>query len=390
MRIQRAVLVIAGAVAVAACGSGTSAPASAPTPRATPTETTTATPTSAPSPTAVPVSGPPLAVLYDSSPASTAQQLEVMNGEGVKQWGLTVAQEGQYFGLTAQQYGPGSNAPQIGGSDLYFFFQSTPSSANQVAVVSRTGTLVGLGTAPAVNPNVNGMGPFQVSPTGTEWAWTTDETPNASGKHQGVVEVGGLGEANRVVYRWAAPVGFTEELVDWTNAGIIMQRIPQGNPFFCGGNALPGIAWFAINPSTDTLTELFSVPNQYQDARSGVTVATPIDGPHTVLINGVSYSESKSVVAFANVSPDGTHVAIFRQSFNPCGGGDIPTTSIEVVTVANRSHYDLGLYFEGWFGNADIFAANAAGDTWVYTLDGTPVIEMNPVASAWQILGALS
>jgi hypothetical protein len=155
-----------------------------------------------------------LAVLYASSPASSAQQLEVMNGEGVKEWGLTVAQEGQYFGLTAQQYGPGSNAPQIGGSDLFFFFQSTPASANQVAVVSRTGTLIGLGTAPAVNPSANGMGPFQVSPSGAEWAWTTDETPNASGKHQGVVEVGGLGEANRVVYRWVAPAGFTEELVD--------------------------------------------------------------------------------------------------------------------------------------------------------------------------------
>jgi hypothetical protein len=109
-----------------------------------------------------------------------------------------------------------------------------------------------------------------------------------------------------------------------------------------------------------------------------------------VLINGVSYSEGKSVVAFANISPDGTHVAIFRQSFNPCGGGNIPTTSIEMVTVANQSHYDLSLYFESWFGNSDIFAANTNGDTWVYTLDGKPVIEMNAVASGWQILGVLS
>jgi hypothetical protein len=153
----------------------------------------------------------------------------------------------------------------------------------------------------------------------------------------------------------------------------------------------PGGAWFAINPSTNTLTELFSGNNDFQDASSGVTVATPIDAPHIVLINGVGYSESKSVVAFANISPDGAHVAIFRESFDPCGGGAIPTTSIEMVTVANESHIDLStLYFESWFGDSDVFAANSSGATWLYTLDGKPIIQMNPVASAWQILGVLS
>jgi hypothetical protein len=159
----------------------------------------------------------------------------------------------------------------------------------------------------------------------------------------------------------------------------------------CGGNALPGYAWFSINPVSDTLTELFTGTNQYQDASSGVTVATPIDAPHTVLINGVSYSESKSVVASATISPDGAHVAIFRESFDPCGGGAVPTTSIEMITVANQSHIDLStLYFESWFGASDIFAAPPSGDTWVYTLDGKPIIQISPVGSPWQILGVLS
>src|SRR5580700_3967092 len=169
-----------------------------------PTPTPSPAPTPSPTASPAPVSDPPLALLYNNSPAPGAQQLEAINAKGVEQWGLTQAQEGQYFGLTAQQYGAASNGPQIGGSNLFFFFQSTPTSVYQVAVVSQNGTFIGTGTAPALNPYPDGTGPFQVSPTRTEWAWTTDETPNASGQHHGVVEVGGLGEVNRIVYRWIA------------------------------------------------------------------------------------------------------------------------------------------------------------------------------------------
>jgi hypothetical protein len=337
------------------------------------------------------VSDPPLALLYNSSPAPGAQQLEVINAKGVEQWGLTQAQEGQYFGLTAQQYGAASNGPQIGGSNLFFFFQSTPTSAYQVAVVSQSGTLIGRGSAPALNPYADGTGPFQVSPTGTEWAWTTDETPNASGQHHGVVEVGGLGEVNRIVYRWVAPAGFTEQLINWTNTGIIMQRTELGGPFPCGGYDSTDYAWFAINPVSDALTELFAGNDRFQDASSGVTAAIPLNAPHTVIVNGVSYSESQSVAASASISPDGVHVAVFRESFDPCGGGNIPTTSVEIITVANHSHVDLStLYFDSWCGPSDIFAVRPDGSTWVYTLAGTPVLQISPVGASMQLVAALS
>src|ERR1700683_4924390 len=255
------------ALLLAACGTtadtATHSYSPTPTPRPVPT----------PSPTAIPppVSNPPLALLYNNSPPPGAQQLEVINAKGVEQWGRTEAREGQYFGLTAQQYGAASNGPQIGGSNLFFFFQSTPTSAYQVAVVSQSGTLIGRGSAPALNPYADGTGPFQVSPTGTEWAWTTDETPNASGQHHGFVEVAGLGEVNRIVYRWVAPAGFTEQLINWTNTGIIMQRTELGGPFPCGGYDSTDYAWFAIHPVTDALTELFAANDRFQDASSGVT-----------------------------------------------------------------------------------------------------------------------
>lgn len=372
------------AVLLAACAAA--APATSPT-------TAAATPTQIPAPTPsavpTPASEPPLALFYNYSPAPGALQLEVINAKGVQQWGLTQAQEAQYFGLTATQYGPIGNSPQIGGADLFFFIQSTPTSADQVAVVSSTGALIGRGTAPAFSLAVTS--PFQVSPIGTEWAWTTDETPNATGQHHGVVEVGGLGKTNRILYRWVAPVGFTEQLDGWTNTGIILQRIPLGGPFPCGGYDDATNAWFAINPGTGTLRELFTGNQQFIDASSGVTVAGLISDSHAILINGVQYSESNSIAGGASISPDGSEVAVFRETFNPCGGGNIPRNSIELINVANHSHVDLpDLGFPVWWNNQQILAVPTAGSLWFYTLEGKAVSELSPPTSTWNLIGVVS
>ena len=319
--------------------------------------------------------------------------MEVVNAQGVEQWGLTNAQEGQLFGLTAAQASKYNLGPRAGNSSLFFFYQPTPTSMNTVVVLSRTGELLGRGTAPALDNSVS----FQNSPTGTSWAWTIDQTPNAAGQHHGVVEVGGLGQANRIVYRWVAPVGFTEQLDGWTDTGIVLQRTPQGGPFTCGGYNNAGYAWAAINPSTGRLTELVSGNEQLMDTLggagaavgSGVIVASLLNDVHSVLINGVKYSESKSIVAQANVSPDGAHVAVDRESFNPCGGGNIPQSSIEIVTLANQSHVDLAnLQLASWWDNNEI-VADANGGLWIYTLQGKAVSKI-PVNTQWLYQGALS
>jgi len=325
--------------------------------------------------------------------------MAVFNGRGVEQWALTNAQEGQLFGLTARQASNYNLGPEMGNSNLFFFYQATPTSANQVVVLSRTGKLIGRGTAPALASPGDlsySLDSFQVSPIGTEWAWSVDQTPNAVGKHHGVIEIGGLGESNRILYRWIAPVGFSEELVGWTDIGIIMQRVQDGP---CGGGA--GEAWFTINPSTGKLAELSS---QFIAASSGVTVTGPINNGHTVSINGVNYSESKSIVYGADISPDGAHVAVGRESFNPCGGGAIPTTSIAMVTVATHTHVDFSnLQLAGWWGNDEFVAyppdnappppvANdfESASLWIYTLQGKPVSQICPVDTQWMYQGALS
>jgi len=329
--------------------------------------------------------------------------MEVVNAQGVEQWGLTNAQEGQLFGLTAAQASKFNFGPQSGNSNLFFSYQPSPTSSIKVAVVSRTGKLLGVGTAPAL-PSAGDASyswPFVVSPTGTEWAWPVDQTPNSAGQHHGLVEVGGLGEANRIVYRWVAPVGFTELLSGWTDTGIIMQRTPEGGPFPCGGYESSDYAWFAINPSTGTLHELFAGNDQFIAASSGVTVAGLLNDAHAVLINGVSYSESKFIVGGASISPDGAYVAVGRESFNPCAGGKVPQSSIEIVTLANHSHVDLqNLALQGWWDSNHFIAwptdladnpaptppipdGGLSGALWIYTLQGNKVSEILRVNSPW-------
>ena len=382
------------ALLLAACASA--GPATSPTPTAKATTTATPTVVPTPSPTAVPTSAPepPLALFYSDKGA-----MAVFNSQGVEQWGLTNAQEGKLFGLTPQQASNYNLGPDSGNSNVFFFYQATATSINHVVVLSRNGTLLGTGTAPAL-PSASDASyspdTFEVSPTGTEWAWLIDQTPHSVGQHHGVVEVGGLREANRIVYRWVAPVGFTELLDGWTNTGIILQRTPGGGPFPCGGYDNSGYAWFAINPSTGTLTDLVSGNEQLMSnlgaggaAGSGVIVASFLNDAHSVLINGVKYSESKSVVATASISPDGAHIAVDRESFNPCGGGNIPASSVEIVTLANQSHVDLAnLQLASWWGDNEI-VADANGSLWIYSMQGKAVNKI-PVNTQWLYQGPLS
>lgn len=207
----------------------------------------------------------------------------------------------------------------------------------------------------------------------------------------------GQRESNRIVYRWVAPAGFTEQLDGWTNTGIVMQRTPEGGPFPCGGDEPSSQAWFAINPNTGNLSELVSGNEQLMGTlgggvagSSGVIVARLLNDAHSVLINGVQYSESKSIVAVANISPDGAHVGVLRASFNPCGGGAIPENSIEVVTVATRTHVDFqNMQFASWWGNNE-FVASATGGSWIYTLQGKPVSPIGKFNAPWLYQGELS
>ena len=148
----------------------------------------------------------------------------------------------------------------------------------------------------------------------------------------------------------------------------------------------PAAAWFAINPSTGTLTELFTGNDQFMGASSGVTVAALINDAHAVLINGVTYSESKSTIVGANISPDGAHVAVSRISDYEGCAGYTPKNTVEMVTVANQSHVDLqNLTAEGWWDADQFIANNLSGSTWIYSLEGKAVSEISSATSSLEL-----
>ena len=391
MKLKTVIGSAIAAVGVAACGSSPVTPTvqpvtAAPTVAATVAPTPTLVPT--PSPTATPAPKPTLAVL------SQGQELMVVNSQGVEQWELSNAAMEKIFGLSASQektQGFGINS-QIVGSNIYLFYEN-PQGITEVAEISRAGKAIARGTAPS-----NGVryisSAVVFSPSGTQWAWSVDQTPNANGKHDGLIEVGGLGEANRIVYRWVSPVDFTEEVIGWSNTGIIMQREEYWGGCSSLGIYDPLAAWFALNPSTGKLTELFTGNDQFMGASSGVTVAGLINDPHAVLINGVKYSESKSTIdGGASISPDGAHVAVTRViSSGPTGYCGLVNNkySLEMVTVANHTHVDLPMGIDSWWGDSQFIAPGSNGSTWLYTLAGKPVSEICPANPDWGYAGELS
>lgn len=368
---------------VAACGATGASTSSPSTPTGTPTPSSpltapttpapTTIPTASPTPVPTPLPVPPLAVL------SYGQELKVVNSQGVEQWGLSNAAMERIFGVTAQEaltQGFGVASLEAG-PNLLLLYSPYLSSNTKVAVLSRAGKVIESGTAPASH--------LVVSPSGTEVAWSVDATPNAVGEHHGQIKVSGLlGAAVRTVYNWVAPVGFTEQLDAWTNTGIIMQRVEYGG---CGILYDPASAWFAINPSTGTLTNLFSGNEQFLGASSGVTVAALINDSHAVLINGVAYSESKSSIEGASISPDGADVAVSRiNQYGGCGGALKYT--VEMVTVANQSHIDLpNLSALGWWNDNEFVALTPSGSIWLYTLQGHAASELT---STWGFEGVLT
>ncbi len=315
---------------------------------------------------------------------------------GAEQWGLSNAALGKIFSPTATGFGVDPQHVVEAGSNLALI-DRVPQDLVKIAELDRTGKVLGIGTVPV--PANYSAAPV-VSPTGTEWAWSIDESPASElgnigpgppyYRHHGVIEVGGLGEPNRTVYQWLAPANFSEQLDGWTNTGLIIQRWEYGG---CGILYDPAAAWFAINPSTGTLTELFTGNDQFMGASSGVTVAALINDAHAVLINGVTYSESKSTIVGANISPDGAHVAVSRISDYEGCAGYTPKNTVEMVTVANQSHVDLqNLTAEGWWDADQFIANNLSGSTWIYTLEGKAVSEICSASSSssWGLSGVLA
>ena len=263
------------------------------------------------------------------------------------------------------------------------------STSGKVAVLTRNGSLLGIATTPPDSAGQNGV-TMVYSPGSPAWAWLVDQTPadqlnSSTYRHHGVIIMGGLGESNRTVYTWLAPADNVENLDSWTTAGLIIHR-EQYTGVDCNIFYQPGSAWFALNPHTGTLTQIADGNKvALLAASSNDIVAAPLSYAHDVLINGVTYTESKSQVTNAFISPDGSYVAVDRYSQTRCDlNADSGKNTVEMVSVASKTHVDLqNLDAIAWLGNTEFVANTPDGSTWLYTLTGKPISDICPVNSIW-------
>jgi hypothetical protein len=363
MRPWLAILPVA--ITTAACGGAAASPARSATSQPVSMGGSAATPAptvaAAPVPTPTPAPPPPLAVIEDSA------GIRALDGGGTVRWSVPQsainalvqgADAASGFPITVSTAGP---------NVLISHLTTNAAPSGRLAVIGPTGAVVYRGSFSGAGNNDAVEG----SPDGTEWAWSVDATPAAAAAHHGSILVAGLTTPQRVVYSWVAPVGATELVGAWTDTGIVMERLSFGG---CGAGFHPDTASFLVDPATGALTDLFTGGEAYADARHGVRVAFGARTRSQVLVNGVVFDETGTIVDGAYVSPDGASVGIARITPIGCGGVTSFRLSTEVVTVAGGAHHDLAsCEIKGWFDATHFVGGNAGGSgIALYDLSGKP------------------
>jgi hypothetical protein len=382
---MKVTIIIGAAIALvglAACGS-TATPTVRPS-IPSPTLIATPSPSSTPAQTVPPTL--PLALF------STKNGLEVVNDQGVAQWGLTTTQMETMVGQNPQlDKGPfqldtnNANPVPAGPNVLIVGLPGASTPPPVVIVLSSAGKTLGSGGVSGPTPD---FGLLVGSPNGTEWAWNVTLGKNKAGQNFGEVEIAGIGVPTHTIYRWTAPIGASEAVNYWTPAGIILQRTASNTT--CTQYYSLGNAAFIINPITGSISDLFSGDQQFIYATSAIEVAGLYSNPNGVSINGTVYSEAGPfVVTGAHVSPDGEHVVVNRENFLGQCGGNTPTDSALLINVATHSYIVIpNVWPAGWLNSSEFIGSGPRITTWLYDLQGKPVKEIG--AASWNYLGVVS
>jgi hypothetical protein len=376
MRSRWVVLIPAMAAGLVGCGSAvpavTHGVVTAP-PSVSSTPTTAPTPTPAPPPPPP----PPLAILERGSSSSDAS-ISAVDGTGHVQWTLTTAAVITLLSATPHD----SITARVAGPNLILSrVPSQSQGGGSLVVLDRTGAKIGGGSFAPLSFIDDLFG----SPTGTEWAWSVDDTSASAQLHHGRIMVAGIGVAAHSVFAWVAPLGSSYELVaGWTDMGIVMERISLGG---CGAAFHSDTASFLVDPVSGALANLFTDGSHYGDARHKVRVAFAGRSGSAVIVNGTTFDEVKTVADSVYVSPDAARVGVQRFSLAGCAGVT-PTLNTEMVDVAGGTHTDVsGCGITGWFDATD-FVCRAFNDSTekLDRIDGSTVAALGTGA----FVGALS
>lgn len=336
------VAMVASLAALAGCGSATSL-TTPPAVSATAHAQTTLAPTAVPTPVPLPL----LAVIR----VGTA--LVAVDDTGKVQWNLTQANMDAMLSAGAQD----TIVARVAGPDVILsVIAANPTCVGRLVVLDGTGTSIGGGSFAPVQCQDDVFG----GPTGSEWAYSVDDSPSGTTRHHGRIVVAGIGIAPHTVYSWVAPVGFLEFVGAWTDMGIVMKRVGSGG---CGLGFHDDYATFLIDPVDGALSDLFSGNQHYGDVRHHVAAGFA-SSASAVLVDGVTFDEPGTVANAVYVSPDGARVGVQRFVLGGCvGDNSQQQIRTELIDVVARAHMDVaGCGITGWF-DAGRFVCTAFGDT---------------------------
>lgn len=364
-------MVLAALAGASGCGTATPRPPPSGV-VSSPTGHAQATPTPAAVSTPAPL--PPLAILESST-----GDVSALDSGGHLQWSLSAAQVHTLLAAS----GHDTTSVRVAGPNVLLSVVTADTvPVGRVVLLDGTGTSLGGGSfTPSRDDTVVG------APTGVEWAYSVDESPLSASRHHGRIVVAGLGVAPHTVFSWVAPPGDTERVADWSDMGIVMERVSLGG---CGAGFHPDSASFLVDPQSGALTDLFS-GNHYGDARHGVKAAYAARSQSAVIIDGASFDVAGTIADTVFVSPDGATVGIGRFSVGGCAGFTAVTVTTELVNVSTGGHTDVrDCRISGWFDAGHFVCApyNTTGQPMqrLEALNGTA----GATLGAGSYLGALS
>ena len=313
-------------LAAAACGGGPARAASTP-PAARPTPSPAApAPPADPSPTSpaqTATASRPLAIV--SSPNG---MVAAVSPDGVFAWSFDPG----HLGITKP-------ALVTNGPNLLAY------GGGSVAVIDRSGTVIGRGTAAADQP-------IFPAPTGLSWAWTTvDSTTEPPAPQTSSLWVAGVGQRPSRVRTWTG--GYTVSASQWSDAGIVVVRLGPS----CG--AYPQSSSL-VDPATGGEASLFGDGRWPLDVHAGIRVAKDADEP-TVYVTGrarITRSYQLPVVG-AGIDPSGTR--LFVSTFGETGCGGRIATATSVVDVASNSQTMIDRFLaEAWLDDQHLLGRTVA------------------------------
>ncbi len=211
----------------------------------------------------------------------------------------------------------------------------------QVAVIDRTGTVLGRG-AFIEQEGFDGYSELFPAPTGTSWAWTTGDMAPTDGTPSPAPQVSslwvaGVGQPPRKVRTWTGD--YSVRARQWSDAGIVVVKVTTTCGSYPHSSAL-------VDPATGAQTPLFGDGRWPLDVAAGLSVATDVD-ERSLYVTGTAQIATSFplLIKGAGIAPSSSR--LFVSTFDEAGCGGQRKAATGVIEVPSGTQTTIDGFFAG-------------------------------------------